>query len=57
MDTGNQKPFYYSSRLKQWYRYLKLQFNEADALFSDIKTLQEKDDILSVIEAHLTTAL
>lgn len=57
MDTGNQKPFYYSSRLKQWYRYLKLQFDEADALFNEIKTLQEKDDVLSVIEAHLTTAL
>ncbi|NMP33378.1 tRNA dihydrouridine(16) synthase DusC [Thalassotalea sp. M1531] len=50
MDTGQLKPFYYSSRLKQWYRYLKISYPEAEQLFATIKKLNSTQEIADVID-------
>ncbi|REL36151.1 tRNA-dihydrouridine synthase [Thalassotalea euphylliae] len=50
LDDGEFKPFYFSSRLKQWYRYLKYFYPQAATLFDAIKTLQHKAEIVSEIE-------
>ncbi|WP_448564474.1 tRNA-dihydrouridine synthase [Thalassotalea ganghwensis] len=50
LELQGDKSFYFSSRVKQWLRYLKLMFNEADVLFNDIKTKKNKDEIISAIE-------
>ncbi|MGJ8693271.1 MAG: tRNA-dihydrouridine synthase [Thalassotalea sp.] len=48
--------FYFSSRLKQWLKYLKLQFSEGDGLFTEIKRLNNKNDILTLIQAFASNA-
>lgn len=47
----NKHSFYFSSRLKQWLKYLKLQYPEAEQLFNTIKTLSDKTTIIKHIEA------
>ncbi len=49
LELQGDKSFYFSSRLKQWIRYLKLQYPQAEQLFNDIKLLKNKDDILAAI--------
>lgn len=51
LELQGDKSFYFSSRLKQWLRYLKLQYPEAEQLFQRIKTLKSKQDILAIISA------
>lgn len=46
------KTFYFSSRLKQWLRYLKLQHAEASQLFEQIKRLESEKEIRKVIQSH-----
>lgn len=46
LELQGDKSYYFSSRLKQWLRYLKLQYPQADALFNAIKRLKNKDEIL-----------
>ncbi|GLX77271.1 tRNA-dihydrouridine(16) synthase [Thalassotalea insulae] len=50
LELDGDKSFYFSSRLKQWIRYLKLQYPQAEELFSEIKLLKDKKDILSAID-------
>lgn len=50
LELQGDKSFYFSSRLKQWLRYLKLQYIEADALFNAIKLMKNKDDILREVK-------
>jgi tRNA-dihydrouridine synthase C len=50
LELQGDKAYYFSSRLKQWLRYLKLHFQEAEILFNDIKTLKSKNEILSFID-------
>lgn len=38
---------YYPNRIKQWLKYLKLQYNEADALFQEIRTLKTAEAIIN----------
>lgn len=45
-ELEGDKSFYFSSRLKQWLRYLKLQYPEANTLFEKIKLMKNKQDIL-----------
>ena len=47
----NNHSFYFSSRLKQWLKYLKLQYPEAEQLFNTIKTLSDKETIIKHIQA------
>ena len=48
-EVTGDKSYYFSNRLKQWLRYLKLQYPEAQTLFDHIKTMKCKDSILSGI--------
>ncbi|GAA6205430.1 MULTISPECIES: tRNA-dihydrouridine synthase [Thalassotalea] len=50
LELQGDKSFYFSSRLKQWLRYLKLQYPQAETLFNAIKLLKNKDDILKQLE-------
>lgn len=38
---------YYPNRIKQWLKYLKLQYVEADELFQEIRTLKTAESIVS----------
>jgi len=49
LELKGDKSYYFSSRLKQWLRYLKLQYPQAETLFSQIKLLKNKDEILSIV--------
>lgn len=42
--------YYYSSRLKQWLRYLRLQYPQAAELFDEIKRMSCKNAIIQCIE-------
>ena len=50
LELVGDKSFYFSSRLKQWLRYLKLQYPQAQQLFNDIKLLKNKEQILNILE-------
>ena len=50
LELQGDKSFYFSSRLKQWLRYLKLCYPQADNLFNAIKLLKNKEDILEQID-------
>lgn len=52
LELKGDKSFYFSSRLKQWLRYLKLQYPQANNLFNAIKLLKNKEDILHQINVH-----
>ncbi len=43
---------YYPNRVKQWLTYLKLAYPQALSLFSDIKTLKTKAEILPFLQAE-----
>ena len=49
LELNGDKSFYFSSRLKQWLRYLKLQYPQAEQLFQSIKRLKNKDEILHFV--------
>jgi len=54
LELKSSKSFYYSSRVKQWLRYLKLQYPQAEVLFQQIKRFDDKQSILDTIkELHL----
>jgi tRNA-dihydrouridine synthase C len=57
LELIGDKSFYFSSRLKQWLRYLKLQYPEAEQLFSDIKTLKNKEEILTLLNKSSTSSI
>lgn len=50
LELQGDKSYYFSSRLKQWLRYLKLQYPQAELLFNAIKLLKNKDEILQHVE-------
>ena len=50
LELTGDKSFYFSSRLKQWLRYLKIQYPQAEQLFNDIKVLKDKEQILTLLE-------
>lgn len=45
-ETYGDKSKYYPNRIKQWLKYLKLQYREADTLFQEIRTLKTAADIV-----------
>lgn len=53
LGAPNDKPYYHSSRLKQWYRYLKISYSEADMLFKQIKFETESSAIENVIKQYI----
>lgn len=50
-ELQGEKSYYYSSRLKQWLRYLRLQYPEAQTLFEAIKVLKDKNEIMDILSA------
>jgi len=46
-ETYGDKSKYYPNRIKQWLKYLKLQYFEADALFQEIRTLKTAQAIIN----------
>jgi tRNA-dihydrouridine synthase C len=57
LELIGDKSFYFSSRLKQWLRYLRLQYPEAEQLFSDIKILKNKEEILTLLNKSSMNSL
>lgn len=55
LELQGDKSYYFSSRLKQWLRYLKLQYPQANTLFNAIKVLKNKDEILHQIDLVANT--
>jgi len=50
LELVGDKSYYFSSRLKQWLRYLRLQYPEAEQLFNDIKVLKNKEEIIRLLD-------
>jgi tRNA-dihydrouridine synthase C len=44
-ETYGDKSKYYPNRIKQWLKYLKLQYVEADELFQEIRVLKTAEAI------------
>ena len=53
LELNSGKSIYFSNRLKQWLRYLRLQYPQAQQLFDDIKVLKDKDAIMKILERHI----
>ena len=51
-ELYGDKGKYYPNRVKQWLRYLKIQFPEADELYMDIRRLMRSDDIVQELKAR-----
>lgn len=46
-ETYGDKTKYYPNRIKQWLKYLKLQYTEADTLFQEIRILKTAEAIIN----------
>lgn len=46
-ETYGDKSKYYPNRIKQWLKYLKLQYREADELFQEIRIFKTTEDIIN----------
>lgn len=57
LELNSGKSIYFSNRLKQWLRYLKLQFPNAQVLFDEIKTLKDRDAIIFILEKNINAKL
>ncbi|WP_462164108.1 tRNA-dihydrouridine synthase [Pseudoalteromonas xiamenensis] len=47
-------PHYFSSRIKQWLVYLKRQYPEASELFTQIRLMHRKDEVIEALESQLS---
>ena len=52
-EMCGDKSQYYSNRIKQWFSYLKLQYPQAAALFSQLRVLRKSSEILATLEQAL----
>ncbi|MGB5856190.1 MAG: tRNA-dihydrouridine synthase [Oceanisphaera sp.] len=52
LEVEGDKGVYYPNRIKQWLRYLKLQYPQAQALFDSVRTLKHTDDIRQVLASQ-----
>jgi tRNA-dihydrouridine synthase C len=48
-ETYGDKSKYYPNRIKQWLKYLKLQYTEADMLFQEVRTLKTAEAIRDLL--------
>jgi tRNA-dihydrouridine synthase C len=48
-ETYGDKSKYYPNRIKQWLKYLKLQYAEADTLFQEVRTLKTAQEISALL--------
>lgn len=56
-ELYGDKGKYYPNRVKQWLRYLQIQFSEAEALFNTVRCLKTADDILVVLNEVSSSSL
>jgi len=49
-ETYGDKSKYYPNRIKQWLKYLKLQYVEAGELFQEIRTLKTAEEIIIILK-------
>lgn len=54
---NHESPYYLSSRLKQWFRYITMQFPQLKPLLSELKPLTKKDDIENLLKKYETREL
>lgn len=55
-EIAGDKGKYYANRVKQWFSYLKLQYPEAQTLFSQLRLLTKSGDILALLQQQLGRA-
>ena len=48
-ETYGDKSKYYPNRIKQWLKYLKLEYAQADALFQEVRTLKTATEIVQTL--------
>jgi tRNA-dihydrouridine synthase C len=48
-ETYGDKSKYYPNRIKQWLKYLKLQYTEASDLFQEVRTLKTTEAIQALL--------
>lgn len=48
-ETYGDKSKYYPNRIKQWLKYLKLQYVEADLLFQEVRTMKTAQEITAIL--------
>lgn len=48
-ETRGDKSKYFPNRIKQWLKYLKNHYSEADALFGEIRTLKSAEEIRAIL--------
>ncbi len=51
---ASAKPHYLSSRLKQWLKYIKLQYPIAQLIFSELKYLHDTEEILDYLQKKIS---
>lgn len=51
-EIAGDKGKYYANRVKQWFSYLKLQYPQAQVLFSHLRLLTRSADILALLKQH-----
>ncbi|HDT0720531.1 TPA: tRNA dihydrouridine(16) synthase DusC [Proteus mirabilis] len=51
LEKQRDTTYYHASRIKQWLGYLRKEYQDADALFSQIRTLKTSPEIAKIIEA------
>ncbi|WED22643.1 tRNA dihydrouridine(16) synthase DusC [Vibrio sp. JC009] len=56
-EMKGDKGLYYPNRVKQWLRYLKNEYQEADELFKSIRTFKKADPIVSQIQSFQEAAI
>ncbi|MDP7591729.1 MAG: tRNA-dihydrouridine synthase [Litorilituus sp.] len=49
-ETYGDKSKYYPNRIKQWLKYLKLQYAEAESLFQEVRTLKTAESIINKLQ-------
>lgn len=52
---AQDKGLYYANRVKQWLKYLKISYPQANELLQNIRTLNKKQDILLNLQSTLAT--
>lgn len=55
-ELFGDKGKYFPNRIKQWLKYLLLQYPQALELFNDVRTLRKSSEILCTLEAALNKA-
>lgn len=50
LEVMGDKEIYFPNRIKQWLRYIMLQYPEAQLLFKEVRTMKQSDEIVSLLQ-------